>query len=112
MADTTRTELRDIGILRRMRDVIRSLLAGMTLFLLSVSVIVLQNRHELVSLMLDRRLAFSELLPVLAFFFSCVHLWYYTCKASKFRRRRLQLWIGNVRAVVLSGSVLLIIDYL
>jgi hypothetical protein len=46
------------------------------------------------------------------FIFACCHIWYYSCKAAKIMKRRLQLWIGSVRAVVLVGFVLIIMDYL
>jgi hypothetical protein len=102
----------ELKVLVATRDTIRNLLSGVLLLFLSISIIIIQNRQELISLFLDKQISYREILPVVIFIFACCHIWYYTCKAAKIMKRRLQLWIGSVRAVVLVGFVLIIMDYL
>lgn len=102
----------ELNVLIATRDTIRSLLSGVLLLFLSISIIIIQNRKELISMFLDNQVSFQEILPVVIFFFACCHIWYYTFRAAKIMKKRLQLWIGNVRAVVLVGFILVIINYL
>jgi hypothetical protein len=108
----TVTGQHELKILVATRDTILNLLSGVLILFLSISIIIIQNRQELISLFLDRQISFQEILPVVIFFFACCHIWYYTCRAAKIMRKRLQLWIGSIRAVVLVGLVILFIDYL
>ncbi len=94
------------------RTTTRSLLAGLFILTLSVAIIVIQNRNDLLSLFLEKRITFEDVFPMLTFLYACGHVWYYTCRAARINRKRLQLWIGNVRAVVLVGFFLILINYL
>lgn len=105
-------DFREYSVLLSTRSTIRSILSGIFLLTLSLTIILIQNQTDVIYASPRKQATFEEVLPMLVFFFSCGYVWYYTCKASCIARKGIQLWIGNVRAVVAVGFVIIIIDYL
>lgn len=93
------------------RMIIQSLYRGLILFLLSILAIVLHDKRELYKLIITTQWTFRDVFPFLTLFFSVSYIWYYTCKGSSIMIRRLQIWIGYTRAVILSSTVAIVIQY-
>ncbi len=93
------------------REIIRSLMRGIVIFLFSIGIIVSGDRERLFSLLITNQLPFNEIFAIFTFLFSSVYIWYYTCKGARIMRRRLQIWIGYTRAVVLTTFVIMAHQY-
>ncbi len=93
------------------REVIQCLMRGVIIFLLSMGIIVSGDREGLLSLLITNQLPFSEIFAMFTFLFSGIYIWYYTCKGARIMRRRLQIWIGYTRAVVLTTFVIMAHQY-
>ena len=96
-----------------LRTIVNALSEGFVVFLLSIAVIVLQGRRGLLKAFILHRAPPVEFFPILTFVFSFAYIWYWTYRATElWMRRRLQIYIGYTRAILLSSTVILGINYL
>jgi hypothetical protein len=98
---------------RLLKTIINSLSEGFIIFLLSIAVIVLQDHHRLLRRFLTHTASPVEIFPVLTFVFSFAYIWYWTYRGTElWMRRRLQIYLGYTRAILVSSTVILWINYL
>lgn len=98
---------------RLLRTVVNAISEGFIVFLLSIAVIVFQNHKGMLQRFLTHSASAFEIFPILTFVFSFAYIWYWTYRATElWMRRRLQIYIGYTRAILVSSSVILGINYL
>ncbi len=96
-----------------LKTVVNSLSEGFIVFLLSIAVIVLQDHHRIIKRFLTHTASAAEIFPLLTFLFSFAYIWYWTYRGTElWMRRRLQIYLGYTRAILVSSSVILGVNYL
>ncbi len=96
---------------RYIRYIIRAMLRGIVLFLLSISLIIVQNKQSILLQLFSAKGSLKIALPALVFLFSASYLWYYTCLGAKIMRRKLQIYIGYTRAIILVSTMAMVLQY-
>jgi len=103
--------MRDEKLREYVKFIVGSLYRGLILFILSIGVIVSRDQRGLYSAFLSGKWQLQDLFPVFTLLFSACYVWYYTWNGSGIITRRLQIWIGYTRAVVLTSTVAIILQY-
>jgi len=103
--------MRDERRRQYVRFIVGSIYKGLILFLLSMCAIVVRDQKNLYAEILSANINFQDVFPVFTLFFSAIYLWYYTWKGSSIMIRRLQIWIGYTRAVIVTSTVAIILQY-
>ncbi len=96
---------------RYIRYVIRAMLRGIVLFLLSISLIIVQDRQSILMQLFSSNANLKIALPAIVFLFSASYLWYYTCLGAKIMRRKLQIYIGYTRAIIVVSTMAMVLQY-
>ncbi len=103
--------MRDEKLRQYVKFIVGSLYRGLILFILSIGAIVIRDQRGLYAEIFSMEWNIQDLFPVFTLLFSACYVWYYTCKGSGIMLRRLQIWIGYTRAVVLTSTVAIILQY-
>ncbi len=96
---------------RYIREVIRALLRGIVLFLLSISLIITQDKHSILTQLFLPDGSIKIALPALVFLFSVIYIWYYTCLGARIMRRKIQIYIGYTRAIIVASTMAMALQY-
>ncbi len=96
---------------RYIRYVIRAMLRGIVLFLLSISLIILQDKQSILMQLFTSNASIKRALPAIVFLFSASYLWYYTYLGAKIMRRKLQIYIGYTRAIIVVSTMAMVLQY-
>ncbi|RME67263.1 MAG: hypothetical protein D6778_03510 [Nitrospirae bacterium] len=98
---------------RLLKAAVNAISEGFIVFLLSIAVIVIQDHKGLLKRFITHSASAVEIFPLLTFVFSFAYIWYWTYRATElWMRRRLQIYIGYTRAILVSSSIILGINYL
>jgi len=93
--------------------IINALSEGMIVFLLSIATIVIQDKHNILKRFVTHTATPIEIFPLLTFIFSFAYIWYWTYRGTElWMRRRLQIYLGYTRAILVSSTVILGLNYL
>ncbi|RMG73349.1 MAG: hypothetical protein D6710_03485 [Nitrospirae bacterium] len=96
---------------RYIRYLIRAMLRGILLFLLSISLIVVQDKQSILTQLFTPNGSLRIALPAIVFLFSATYLWYYTYLGAKIMRRKLQIYIGYTRAIIVVSTMAMAMQY-